>query len=429
MPGLLENDAYLPRLIDKRITEGLEDFGAVCIQGPKYCGKTWTGLSLAKSEFSLMNPAGGFQNRETSKLEPDLVLDGEYPRLIDEWQEAPALWDAVRNRVDRTRKQNTFILTGSVTPSKEAPQHSGVGRIERILMRPMTLSESGDSSAKISLRGLFAGERPSVSAPKMNLRTLTSLVIRGGWPGSLNTPAERAYRLPQSYIKNLIESDLSQFDGVNRDADKVARLMHSLARNAEQATATKTLIRDMTADASGGILSAEAVTNYITALRKLFVLEEIPSWSPNLRSPVRINKKPKYHFVDPSLPAAILGATSEMLLGDLETFGFLFESLCIRDLLVYADSMDADIRYYRDKNGLEIDAIITRPDGSWAGIEIKLGHSQADKAAENLLELRRKMTAVGAREPVFLAIVEGLGDFGFVREDGVYVLPICALGV
>lgn len=423
-----KENTYLPRLIDTRIKEGIEDFGAVCIQGPKYCGKTWTGLHLAKSEYSLMDPVGNFQNREKAQLSPDFALDGKYPRLIDEWQEVPTIWDAVRNRIDRTGKAETFILTGSATPKDGIPRHSGIGRIEKIRMRPMTLEESKESSGAISLRGLFAGEQPSSHAPISGIDELGSLIVRGGWPGSLKVPASRWSRLPHSYVNDLKESDLFLLDGKKRDKEKVSRLLHSLARNVEQATSSKTLIRDMTADVSRKPLSRAAVDDYLDALKSLFILEEIQPWAPNLRSPLRINKRPKYHFVDPSLPAAILGATSEMLIDDLETFGFLFESLCMRDLLVYSQVMDAAVFYYRDKNGLEVDAVIQASNGSWAALEIKLGHSQADKAAANLLEFRNKMVEAGAKEPVFLGVIEGLGDFAFVREDGVYILPIRALG-
>ncbi len=333
--GTLVNPGYKPRVLDARISEDLEDFGAVCIEGPKYCGKTWTGRSLCNSEICLLDSEGAFQSRELARLSPIQALQGARPRLIDEWQEVPSLWDAVRNAVDRSGKQDTFVLTGSAVPRKEKPRHSGVGRIEKIRMRPMTLYESDASSGTVSLSALFDG-----TAEPVALEDLCDFVLRGGWPAVQETELRRASRLARSYVRQISEDDLSRIDGVSRDPQKVGRLLHSLARNAEQASATKTLVRDMTADASGDTLSKETVEDYLQALKRIFIIEEIPGWSPNLRSSIRISKRPKYHYVDPSLPAAILGATPEKLLDDLNAFGFLFECLCLRDLLVYAEASE-----------------------------------------------------------------------------------------
>lgn len=424
----LKNPSYRPRVLDRRIAEGLELFGAVCIQGPKYCGKTWSGRSISNSEINLMDPAGNFANRATATLAPDLALQGASPRLVDEWQEVPQLWDGVRSTVDASGKERTFVLTGSATPRLAQPLHSGVGRIEKIRMRPMTLAESGMSNASVSLRGLFNGEVPRSVAPTTSLEDLATAVVVGGWPGSLGLAAEQGRRVVQNYVDTLRTSDLSRVDGTRRDPAKIQRLLQSLARNAEQPAASKTLIRDMTADAENPALSAETVDDYLESLRRVFVLEEIASWSPNLRSPLRINKKPKYHFVDPSLPAAILGAGVEALMGDLELFGLLFEGLCTRDLLVYAEAMGASVRYYRDASGLEVDAIVEQPDGSWGAVEIKLGHNQADAAATHLLKLRDRVVDAGGRPPAFLATVEGLSSYALVREDGVLTIPITTLG-
>lgn len=428
MYGSLKDSRYINRIIDKRISEDLPIFGAVCIQGPKYCGKTWTGRSFANSEISIMDPAGGFQNREMAEIDPNLVLQGASPRLIDEWQEVPALWDAARNEVDQTDKTSTFVLTGSAVPREDGPRHSGVGRIEKIRMRTMTLQESGDSTGEVSLSELFAGQVPRAVASATTLDALAALVVRGGWPASLCVSQKFAQRIPQNYVDAIAEDDLSRVDGVRRDPDKVARLLYSLARNVEQSAATKTIIRDMTADAAQDLLSSDTIDDYLDALEKIFVMERIRPWAPNLRSSLRINKKPKYHFVDPSLSAAILGATGDMLLNDLRTFGFLFESLCTRDLLVYAEAMGGDLFFYRDRDGLEADAIVQARDGSWAAIEIKLGHNQADSAAANLLALRKKIVAAGGSEPKFLAVLEGVGGFATVRSDGVFVIPITTLG-
>lgn len=425
--GKLKNSEYRPRVLDMLISEDVEDFGAVCIEGPKYCGKTWTARSLCNSEICLLDTEGAFQNQELAMLSPSQALQGAHPRLIDEWQEVPSLWDAVRDTVDRSAKQDTFILTGSAVPRKVKPRHSGVGRIEKVRMRPMTLFESGKSSGVVSLQTLFDGALPKGDSLAVTLDDLCDFVVRGGWPAVQGTELRRASRLARSYVRQISEDDLSRVDGVSRDPQKVSRLLHSLARNAEQASTTKTMIRDMTADAGNEALSKETVDDYLQALRRIFVIEEIPGWSPNLRSSLRINKRPKFHYVDPSLPAAILRATPKKLIGDLNALGFLFECLCVRDLLVYAEASEAQVYYYRDNTDLEVDAIIESYDGRWAAIEIKLGHNQADQAALNLLRLKTKMEVAGAEPPAFLAVVEGLGRYAYARDDGVLVLPITCL--
>ena len=434
--GALLNEGYKPRLIEPLITEGLEDFGAVCIEGAKYCGKTWTAQAFSNSEVNLMSPAGNFQNLELALLDPEAVLLGSSPRLIDEWQEAPLLWDGVRNAVDCSGKQNTFILTGSSIPRKKCdvtstvsePKHSGVGRIEKLRMRPMSLAESGESNGNVSLKGLFEGNAPSANAPHMTLDDFCELVVRGGWPATIGKSSVRAQRVARSYVREICETDITRVDGVSRDAGKVERLLDSLARNAEQATKNKTIIGDMTETATETKLSPETVTDYIQALSRMFIIEEISPWAPNLRSPVRINKRAKYHFVDPSIPAAILKTSAKALSKDLETFGFLFECMCVRDILVYAQAMEACVYYYRDQASLEVDVVVESVEGDWAGIEIKLGHSKVEEAAKNLKAMRNKIVEAGGRAPAFLAVVEGLGGFAYKREDGIYVIPICTLG-
>ncbi len=435
--GRLCNDGYRPRLIEKRLVEGLEDFGAVCIEGAKYCGKTWTAQAFAQSEINLMDPAGNFQNLEIALTDPATALMGESPRLVDEWQEAPLLWDGVRNTIDRSGKINTFILTGSSIPRKKnsrdkativQPKHSGVGRIERLRMRPMSLFESGDSNGTVSLKKLFEGEIPSAQAPSMNLSGLCELAVHGGWPASLGMPANRAQRIARAYVQEVRERDISRVDEVARDAQKATRLLHSLARNAEQSTKSKTVISDMTESATEPKLAAETVTDYIQALERIFIIEEIGPWSPNLRSSARINKRSKYHFVDPSIPVVILKTSTNALMSDLETFGFIFECMCMRDILIYAQAMDAEVYYYRDQTGLEVDVIIESPEGEWAGIEVKLGHNKADAAAKNLKSLQKKIVAAGGKNPVFLAVIEGMGSYAYKREeDGIFIIPICTL--
>lgn len=437
--GPLVNEGHRPRVIEQRVRESLEDFGAVCIEGARYCGKTWVAQALAASQICLTDPAGNFQNLEVATLDPATALMGANPRLVDEWQEAPLLWDGVRNVVDGSGKARTFILTGSSIPRKRLgrtddggaggqPRHSGVGRIERIRMRTMTLAESGESDASVSLGGLFDGDVPSSAAVPLVLADIGELVARGGWPAVIDRSSQRAQRVARSYLREVCQRDIRRVDGVRRDQDKASRLLHSLARNAEQATKNKTIIGDMTESASEPPLSPETVTDYLQVLKRLFVIEEIGPWAPRLRSPLRINKRPKYHFVDPSLAVAALRTSAQRLVGDLETLGFLFECLCVRDLLVYAQAMDAQVYYYRDQAGLEMDAVVETADGRWAGIEVKLGHNQADAAASNLLAISKKIVAAGGEVPAFLAVVEGLGSYAYCREDGVLVIPICNLG-
>lgn len=423
----LLNDGYTPRLIERQIEEGLEDFGAVCIEGPKYCGKTWVAQAFSNSEVNLMDPAGNFQSLEVALMDPQAVLQGESPRLIDEWQEAPLLWDGVRNAVDRSGKRSKFVLTGSSVPRKFKPKHSGVGRIERIRMRPMTLFESRESNGTVSLAALFGGERPSAAAPESSLEMFCGLVVRGGWPASTGIQPSRAAKIARSYVEELCNDDMSRVDGVERDPGKVSRLLHSLARNAEQATTTKTMIGDMTAIGDEGKLASDTVTDYLGALKKIYIVEEIGPWAPNLRSHIRINKRPKYHFVDPSIPAAVLKASVNALENDLGTLGFLFESMCMRDILAYAQANDGNVFYYRDQASLEADAIIESADGQWAGIEVKLGHNKVDDGAETLKALRDKIIAAGGAHPAFLAVVEGIGSYAYVRDDGVFVIPILTL--
>lgn len=433
--GPLLNEGYRPRLIERLVFEGLEDFGAVCIEGPKYCGKTWVAQAFANSEINLTDPAGNFQNLEIAATDPHTALLGTSPRLIDEWQEVPQLWDGVRNAVDRSGKKRTFILTGSSIPRRknarkglaDEPMHSGVGRIERLRMRPMSLAESGDSTGAVSLAGLFAGAVPSSQAPQTSLADLCELAVRGGWPAMLGKSSTRAQRIARTYVGEICNRDMGRVDETSRDPEKVMRLLQSLARNAEQASKNKTVIGDMTETATEPKLAPETVTDYLHALTRIFVLEEIYPWSPNLRSPIRINKRAKYHLVDPSLVASLLKASASTLAGDLETFGFVFECLCMRDLLVYAQAMEANVYYYRDQAGLEADAVIETPEGRWAGIEVKLGHNKADEGAANLKALRTKITAAGGPEPAFLAVVEGLGGYAYRRDDGVLVIPIRTL--
>jgi predicted AAA+ superfamily ATPase len=418
---------YRKRIVDEQLEKNLSAFGAVCIEGPKWCGKTWTALAHSNSSCYIASPENNFQNRTMAQLSPDLVLHGESPRLIDEWQEVPALWDAVRFAVDQTQQRGQFILTGSATPTQKGILHSGTGRIVRMHMRPMSLYESGDSTGEISLLNLFNEPVKAVQANAVTLDQLISLTVRGGWPGSIGLDVESAAELPKAYLKNVIEDDIRRVDGVKRDSRKLLMLLRSLARNESTVVRKNTLRKDIIED-SGESIDPDTVTDYLDALNRLFILEDQRAFSPNIRSSIRVGKSAKRHFVDPSLAVAALGASPERLMNDLNTYGFLFEAMCIRDLRIYAESFGAQLFHYRDDSGREIDAVIEMPDGRWGAFEIKLGVNQIDAAAKDLLAIKRLMEVnVKAKAPDILCVICGLTKFAYTREDGVMVVPITTL--
>ena len=415
---------YCSRLVDEQIKRYLNIFGAICIEGPKWCGKTWTALTHSNSASFLASPENNFQNRTMAQLDPNLVLNGEPPRLLDEWQEVPALWDAVRHSVDETGDRGRYILTGSATPQLKGIIHSGTGRITKIRMRTMSLFESGDSTGKVSLRNLFSRSLKNQKTTEISLETLIKLTIRGGWPGSIGLSIDDACELPKSYIRSIVDDDIRRIDGVNRNSRKFEMLLHSLARYESTLASNNTLMKDMLEETNETI-NPNTFADYLDVLRRLFIIEEQPAFSPNLRSSIRIGKSSKRQFTDPSLAAAILGASSNRLLSDLHTFGLLFESLCIRDLRIYSDAIGANLYHYRDETGREIDAIIELPDGKWGAFEIKLGANQIDIAAENLLKIRKFMESdKKAVAPEILCIICGITGYAYTRDDGVMVVPI-----
>ena len=423
----LTKNGYRKRIIDEQLKKYLSAFGAVCIEGPKWCGKTWTALNHSDSVFYVASPENNFQNRMLAQLSPELVLQGATPRLLDEWQEVPALWDAVRFAVDQSQNRGQFILTGSATPSQKGILHSGTGRIARLQMRPMSLFESNDSSGSISLQDLFSVPLIPSQAYEVTLVELIKLTVRGGWPDSLGLDDNIASEVPKVYLKNVIEDDIRRIDGKNRDTRKMTLLLRSLARNESTVVSNRTLQRDMLENDELTI-HAETLSEYLNILSRLFIIEDQRAFNPNLRSSIRVGKSAKRHFIDPSLAAAALGATTERLLNDLNTYGFLFEAMCIRDLKIYAESFGAQLFHYRDDSGREIDAVVELPDGRWAALEIKLGANQIDEAAQELLEIRKMMDEdPKAKAPDVLGVICGLSKFGYTREDGVLVIPITAL--
>lgn len=422
----MEREDYRPRLIDNIIDSYLEAFGAVCVEGPKWCGKTWTSSYHCKSEIMLGNPDGNFQNRQLAQMSPSLVLEGETPRLIDEWQEVPQLWDAVRYKVDQSGNKGQFILTGSATPNHKGILHSGAGRIAKLRMRPMSLFESGNSSGDISLKDICVGRiEPKISG-EVDLRKLIDFIIRGGWPANQETTLKQAAYLPIQYIRAVLDDDVYRIDNVKRDKHKMELLLRSLARN-EATTVTNKKLKNDIKEIDDEDIDVETVSAYLDVFKRLFLTDNQKPFEAKLRSSIRIKQAEKRHLSDPSLAAALLNATPEMLLNDLNTLGFLFEALCERDLKIYAESFDAELYHYQDYNNNEMDAVIAMPDGKWCGFEIKLGANQIDMAAENLIKIKNEIKASGGIAPDSLCVICGLSNAAYQRPDGVFVVPITAL--
>jgi len=412
---------YRPRVVDQELQDALESVGAVLVEGPKACGKTETARQAATSEVLLDVDE---QARTAVSVSPGLVLDGAEPRLIDEWQRAPDIWNLVRRAVDDRGGPGHFILTGSSVPPDDETRHVGAGRFIRLRMRPMTLAESGRSTEAVSLRALLEGEGVHASDPGLSISDLTESICRGGWPANQGLTVDRAQRLLRGYVGEIARADIQRVDGVRRDPDAVARLIRSLARN----VATPASVSSLRADINGsdGNLRPETVASYIGALERLMVVENLPAWAPSLRSRTRLRAAAVRHFVDPSLAVAAAQVAPDRLIRDLRWLGLLFENLVVRDLRVYAQALNAQVFAYRDGTGLEADAIIETSDGRWAAIEIKLGQGEVDTAAEHLIRLRDRVDTDVAGEPTALVVVTATG-YGYVRKDGVTVVPVGAL--
>ncbi len=423
----MERSGYRKRIIDDKINVYLEAFGAVCIEGPKWCGKTWTSAAHSNSEIFIGDPAGNFQNRKLAEMSPTLILEGDKPRMIDEWQEVPPIWDAVRYMVDQSSEKGQFILTGSSTPNHKGILHSGAGRIASLHMRPMSLFESGASSGVISLHDICEGKQVSAMTGNVDIKFIIEQIIKGGWPANISLSAEQASLLSSEYLDAIIRDDAFRIDGVKRDVHKMQLLLRSLARN-ESTTVTNKKIRNDIKEIDDEDVNIETVASYIDIFNRMFLLDNQPPYSSKVRSSVRVKQAEKRHFADPSLACAALKLTPDMLLNDLETLGFMFEALCERDLRIYAESFDASLYHYQDYNNKEIDAVIEMPNGSWAAFEIKLGANQIDAAAESLISIRDAIEAEkGGIPPKVLCVICGLSNAAYQRPDGVYVVPITAL--
>lgn len=419
---------YKARIADGILKRKLEGKGAVLIEGPKWCGKTTTAEQIAESVLYMDEPETREQNVMMASLNPKRLLNGTCPRLIDEWQIAPKLWDAVRFEVDHRGELGQFILTGSaVPPETKEITHSGTGRFTWLTMRPMSLYESGDSTGEVSLSELFKAPEYVDGGSSIDLDRLAFLVCRGGWPQSIDMRDEIALDQATDYYDGLVHSDINRADGIEKNAERVKRLMRSLARNQGSQTANTVIAEDIAANDSAS-MDDNTVALYINALKKIFVVEDMPAWNPNLRSKTAIRSSDTRYFVDPSIAVAALGIGPEDLMADLKTFGLLFETMCVRDLRVFADAMNGQIYHYRDKNGLECDAVVHLRNGNFGLVEIKLGGDKLiEEGAKNLKTLASKIDTEKMKSPAFMMILTGVGDYAYRREDGVYVVPIGCL--
>lgn len=421
-------DAYKKRIADKLLEYRLEEVGSVVIEGPKWCGKTTTAEQQAKSVLYMADPDKQNEYLEMADLHIKMLLKGDAPRLIDEWQIVPQIWDAIRFEVDHRRKEGQFILTGSAVPtSTERIHHTGTGRFAWITMRPMSLWESENSTGDISLEQLFKSHRDIEGYNKLKLEDIAFLVCRGGWPSALGKNPRAALRQAYDYYDAVVKSDISRVDEISRSSERTKLLLRSYARSQGGQVSISAIRQDMR-DNDDETLADKTVQNYIGALKKIFVIEDMPAWNPNLRSKTAIRAAETRYFVDPSIAVASLGLGPDDLMNDLETFGLLFETLCVRDLRVYADSIDGSVYHYRDKNGLECDAVLHLRNGSYGLIEIKLGGTQAiEKGVSTLTSLAAKIDTTKMKAPSFLMVLTAVGDYAYRRKDGVYVVPIGCL--
>lgn len=419
---------YKARIADKILQRKLAGKGAVIIEGPKWCGKTTTAEQAAKSTLYMSDPENEKQNLALVDINPKLLLHGDTPRLIDEWQIAPRLWDAVRYEVDHRDKEGQFILTGSaVPPNSDEIKHTGTGRFAWLLMRPMSLFESGESNGSVSLTDLFVGGKNIVGISDLDINKLAFLVCRGGWPRASFLDDEIALDQAYDYYDAIVKADISRVDGVRRDAERVKRLMRSYARNQGAQVSNEALKADMEVNDTG-TLDTNTVVSYVNALKKIFVIEEMPAWNPNLRSKTSVRSADTRYFIDQSIAVAALGVGPNDLLNDLSTFGLLFETMSVRDLRVFADALHGCVYHYRDKTGLECDAVIHLRNGAYGLVEIKLGGDNAiEYGAQTLKKLRDKIDTDKMKAPSFLMVLNGTGKYAYQREDGVYVVPIGCL--
>jgi len=424
---------YLPRIVDDMLKDRLDAIGAVLIAGPKWCGKTTTAEQQAKSVLKLQDPDKTKSYLATAEVKPSLLLKGENPRLIDEWQMAPVLWDAVRNAVDERNEAGLFIMTGSTTVDESSIMHSGTGRISRMIMYPMSLFESAESNGSISLAALFRNPETDIDGitSELSLEHLIFAACRGGWPSSLSKKTEKAMLFEaQNYVANICSSDASTIDGIKRSPERVKAVLQSYARNISTLATDKTILDDISSNYMD--ISEPTLYSYLNALERLYVIEDVPAWCPSIRSATTIRSSKKKEFIDPSIGVAAFELSPEVLQQDLNTFGFIFECLCIRDLKVYSSASGGHVSYYRDRYGLEADCVLHLANGQYALIEFKLGSRGIEEGASHLVELRKLIQVASEekqaklRAPDLLIVITG-DDMAYTRNDGVKVIPIGTL--
>ena len=418
---------YYQRVSDKVLQDHLESKGAVLIEGAKWCGKTTSAKHIAKSFVEMDRPDMTVQYQQMARINPANLLEGEVPHLIDEWQIATNIWNAVRYEVDQRGEFGQFILTGSSVPANlDESVHTGTGRIVRMKMRPMSLFESMDSSGQVLLRDLFNGNEIS-AADKHSIEDIAFLICRGGWPAALNRTEKVALRQAFDYYDAVVNDDISRADGVKRDSERTKRVMKSYARNVSTQVSLETIRSDVISN-DIETFDKESRHGYLNALKRIFVIEDSPAWNPNLRSKTAIRTSDTRYFVDPSIAVAALGIGPKDLINDLELMGLIFENLCVRDLRVYADALDGSVYHYRDKTGLECDAVIHLRNGSYGLVEVKLGGDKLiEEGAESLKRLAERIDTEKMREPAFMMVLCGVAPFAYKREDGVYVVPVACL--
>lgn len=422
--GICEPDGYLPRVADMRLDDALRSSGAVHIKGPKWCGKTETGIHRTRSQVYLQDPDKSPALLAMADSKPSELLIGDKPRLIDEWQMAPQLWDAVRFAVDREKVRGGYVLTGSSTP-KIRPAHTGVGRIALLEMSTMSLLETGESTGAVSLLSLFEGTLDIAQVAGLDVDDYARVICRGGWPEAVVSESRGdAGRMARDYVCELLVSNINEMDGIRRNRTWMRQIMRSYARNVSGQASLSTIAADM----QGEPPSAPTLSEYVDALSRAFVLNDLSAWNPRLRSKTAVRTSPTRHFSDPSIAAAVLAATPRGLLDDFETFGLLFESLCIHDLRVYASALGGSLYHYRDKTGLEADAVVVLDDGRWALVEVKMGQSRIDEGAAHLLKLAERIDQTREGRPSFLMVLTSTAC-AYRRKDGVVVVPLACLGV
>lgn len=419
---------YKHRIADGILEKKLRSKGAVLIEGPKWCGKTTTAEQQARSILYMDNPASFESNLQMAEIDPGILLEGDTPRLIDEWQLAPKLWDTMRFEVDHRHQVGQFILTGSAVPSdEESMKHSGTGRFSWLTMRPMSLYESGESNGKVSLSHLFESRENIVATNSLRIDDIAFLICRGGWPFACSLQGDAALAQAFDYVDAVIKKDVSRVDGTNRNITTTRLLMRSYARNQGSQATIGTIVADMMTNDENEI-GIKTAGSYLDALRKIFVIEDSEAWNPNLRSKTAIRTANTRYFIDPSIGTAVLGLGPKDLINDLNTMGLFFETLCVRDLRIFADALDGQVFHYRDKSGLECDAVIHLRNGRYGLVEIKLGGDRLiNEGASNLLALVDKINTDKMKEPSFVMVLTGTGDFAYRRKDGVYVVPIGCL--